>query len=403
MARSGAADLAPSATGAAAPGGPDAARPAASGPAVPGPDGGPLDGLRRVDADVAGAVERELAAVLADRLRDAAAVAPEVAEALRVLERFVVGGGKRIRPTFAWWGWRGAGGDPAAAGAALRAVSALELLQACALVHDDLIDDSATRRGRPTVHVEFAGRHRDGGWSGPADRFGAAAAILLGDIALAWADDTLQSSGLDAAALARAGAPWRAMRTEVLCGQYLDVLAQATADTSTAAAMRVNRFKTAAYTVERPLHIGAALAGADDRLVAAYRGFGTDIGIAFQLRDDMLGVFGDPDVTGKPAGDDLREGKRTLLVALALERAAERGDTASAQVVTGALGDPALDAAGVDRVRDVLTCLGAVDAVEERIAALTASALDALARAEVAEPAAAALAGLAVAATRRQR
>ncbi|MFD1236789.1 polyprenyl synthetase family protein [Pseudonocardia benzenivorans] len=359
--------------------------------------------MRRVDADVAGAVERELAAVLADRLRDAVAVAAEVAEALRVLERFVVGGGKRIRPTFAWWGWRGAGGDPAAAGAALRAVSALELLQACALVHDDLIDDSATRRGRPTVHVEFAGRHRDGGWSGPADRFGAAAAILLGDIALAWADDTLQSSGLDAAALARAGAPWRAMRTEVLCGQYLDVLAQATADTSTAAAMRVNRFKTAAYTVERPLHIGAALAGADDRLVAAYRGFGTDIGIAFQLRDDMLGVFGDPDVTGKPAGDDLREGKRTLLVALALERAAERGDTASAQVVTGALGDPALDAAGVVRVRDVLTCLGAVDAVEERIAALTASALDALARAEVAEPAAAALAGLAVAATRRQR
>jgi geranylgeranyl diphosphate synthase, type I len=351
------------------------------------------------------AVERALEAFLARRTAECADIDPAFGEAAGALRAFVLGGGKRLRPTFAWWGWRGAGGSPdaAEAPAVLRAISALELIQACALVHDDLMDASATRRGKPTVHVDFARRHASAGWRGRPARFGAAAAILLGDLAMVWADDLLRAAGLPAEALLRAAAPWEAMRTEVLGGQYLDVLHQSTGDATPRAALQVDRFKTAAYTVERPLHLGAAIAGAGPELTACYRRFGGDIGVAFQLRDDLLGVFGDPAVTGKPAGDDLREGKRTLLLALALQRAAEQGRTAAAQAVEAALGDPELDEAGVDRVRAVLDELGAPQAVEQRIAALTGSALDALSVADVAEPAAGRLAELAVAATRRHR
>src|SRR4051794_13164380 len=365
----------------------------------------PSIGDTRSDEGLLDAVRSELTAFLDERTVDAAAIDPVFAEATRSLARFVLDGGKRVRPTFAWWGWRGAGRDPddAAAPAVVRAISALELLQACALIHDDLMDASATRRGRPTVHVEFARRHADAGWRGMPTRFGAAAAILLGDLALAWADDLLRGAGLPADALTRSARPWQAMRTEVLGGQFLDVLFQATGDASSRAALQIDRFKTAAYTVERPLHLGAAIAGAGPDLVAAYRRFGADIGVAFQLRDDLLGVFGDPAVTGKPAGDDLREGKRTLLLALAIERAEQRGSTAAVAEIEEAVGDPELDDARLDRVRDLLDDLGAVQAVEQRIAALTGSALDALGAGSVVEPAASRLADLAVAATRRHR
>ncbi|TCK25055.1 geranylgeranyl diphosphate synthase type I [Pseudonocardia endophytica] len=325
-------------------------------------------------------VERLLADYLDRRRVEMIGLDPDAAELADSLSGFVLGGGKRLRPVFAWWGWRGAGGAGSGPEAeqALVAVSALELIQACALVHDDLMDASSTRRGRPTVHVEFARVHDAAGWSGPAARFGAAAAILVGDLAQVWADDMLHTATLPAEALARAGEPWRAMRSQVLGGQYLDVLAQASGDASEHRAMQVNRHKTAAYTVERPLHLGGALAGAGPELVDAYRRYGADIGVAFQLRDDLLGVFGDPEVTGKPAGDDLREGKRTLLVAMALDRAERRGDDAARTLIENALGDPTLDAPALDRVRTALGELGAVQAVEQRIAALTGSALAAL-------------------------
>jgi geranylgeranyl diphosphate synthase type I len=357
------------------------------------------------DAELLAGIEESLAEFVERKRAGAAAVDPAFADAAEALAAFVLGGGKRIRPTFAWWGWRGAGGDPAdpEAPAVLRAISALELVQACALIHDDLMDDSATRRGRPTVHVHFAARHADAGWRGRPERFGAAAAILLGDLALVWADDMLRSAGLPPAAAARAAVPWEAMRTEVLGGQYLDVLHQATGDSTVAGALRVDRFKTAAYTVERPLHLGAALADAGPELLAAYRSFGADIGVAFQLRDDVLGVFGDPSVTGKPAGDDLREGKRTLLLALGMQAAAERGDTAARARLGAAVGDADLDLDTLDGVRDLLIDLGAVTAVEQRIEELTGSALRALDAAQIAEPAATRLAQLAVAATTRLR
>jgi geranylgeranyl diphosphate synthase, type I len=366
------------------------------------PFGSPAEqGGRAIEHDLPGAVTADLADYLAGRRDECADIAEEYADAVDDLTRFVLAGGKRLRPTFAWWGWRAAGGldDPSAV---LRAVSALELIQACALVHDDLIDDSATRRGEPTVHARWAARHTGAAWTGDPTRFGAAVAILLGDVALAWADDMLHESGVDPVALARARPAWQAMRTEVLGGQFLDVQGHASSDSSPETALRISRYKTAAYTVERPLHLGAAIAGADDTTIAALRRYGTDLGIAFQLRDDLLGVFGDPAVTGKPAGDDLREGKLTLLVALTRAHP----DRTTAAVVERAVGNPHLDPEGVAAAREALVSLGVVDDVERRITELTASALDAVRGADapvLAVPAPDRLADLAVAATRRAR
>jgi geranylgeranyl diphosphate synthase type I len=359
----------------------------------------PLDDNLRTE------VHRELATFLQARRDEAAQIDPQFATAVDSLSNFVLGPGKRLRPTFAWWGWRGAGGFPAdpQARSILRAVSSLELIHACALVHDDLMDDSITRRGAPTVHVDYAARHRAAGWSGAPERFGAATAILLGDIALAWADDMLRSADLWPDQLCRAHAVWHAMRTEVLAGQYLDVLTQANGDETPEAALRIDRYKTAAYTVERPLHLGAAIAGAGPALVHAYRCFGADIGIAFQLRDDLLGMFGDPRVTGKPAGDDLREGKRTLLLAYGLQAADEKRQTGAADLLRGALGDPQVDDNTVTQVRELLIELGAVAEVERRIITLTNSALGNLRAADLAEPARARLAELAAQATCRVR
>ncbi|CAM3558610.1 polyprenyl synthetase family protein [Kibdelosporangium persicum] len=349
-----------------------------------------------IDESVRAHVELTLTEYLAAKQSTMASLTQELADALDALVEFILRGGKRIRPTFAWWGWRGAGGQPDAP-AVLRAVSGLELIQACALVHDDLMDASAVRRGSPTVHVTFERLHRERGWLGPSDRFGMAAAILLGDIALAWADDMFYGSGVSATRIAAASEPWQAMRSEMLAGQYLDILTQVEGDESPEAALRVARMKTAAYTVERPLQMGATLAGADPEVIERLRAFGADIGVAFQLRDDLLGVFGDTEVTGKPAGDDLREGKRTLLVALGLRRATEAG----AAVLRDCLGRQDLTGDDVNRARAVLVESGAVDAVEHRIEALTSTAMRALTSTDLAEPAGDRLAELAVAATRR--
>jgi geranylgeranyl diphosphate synthase type I len=359
--------------------------------------------LHPLDEQLVARVDATLTDYLAERRRYTELVHPSFTEAADALTAFVLRGGKRVRPTFAWWGWRGAGGDPDGplAGAVLAAVSALELIQASALVHDDLIDASDTRRGYPTVHVDFTGRHREQGWLGAPERYGMAAAVLVGDLSLIWADDMLHGAELPEQVRARVRPVWAAMRTDLVGGQLLDVRGQVSGDDTAATAMRVNRFKTAAYTVERPLQLGAALAGAPAELVEAYGRFGADIGVAFQLRDDLLGVFGDPEVTGKPAGDDLREGKRTLLMALAMSAARERRDPAALTVLSAALGNPELDDAGVCQVREVLRELGTSDVVEERIEQLTESALAALAAVEVAEPAATRLPELAHAATRR--
>jgi geranylgeranyl diphosphate synthase type I len=358
-----------------------------------------------IDAAVHLHVEDLLRRYLAVRRAELPALAQTFAAAVDTLSDFALRGGKRIRPTFAWWGWRAAGGDGTGeqANAVLTAVSALELIQTCALVHDDLMDASELRRGHPTVHVRFTEAHRAGAWLGQPERFGMAAAILLGDLALAWADDMFQSAPLTTEMRTAASTPWLAMRAEMFAGQYLDVLAQAEGDESEERALGVARLKTAAYTVERPLHMGVALAGGDEDTVTAVRAFGADIGVAFQLRDDLLGVYGDTVVTGKPAGDDLREGKRTLLVSLGLSYAARAGRHADADLLRGALGDPDLTPKTIDNVRAILVEVGAVDELERRIEVLTASGMAALDASGLTEPGRTRLADLAIAATRRDR
>jgi geranylgeranyl diphosphate synthase type I len=340
-------------------------------------------------------VDKALAAFLAHQRARMAAIDPALDPVADALEEFVLRGGKRLRPAFAYWGYRGAGGIDA--DTVVAAVSALELVQASALIHDDLMDRSDTRRGEPAVHRRFTARHVAQGWHGDAAGFGDSAAVLLGDLCLVWSDELLHSCGVDPAALARARPVFDEMRTEVTVGQYLDVLTQAAGDTSLERASKVAMYKSAKYTVERPLLLGAALAGAPAEVTAAYSGYGLPLGEAFQLRDDILGVFGDPEQTGKPAGDDLREGKRTYLVAAAFEAAAggdrvELGDR---------LGDPGLDDAGVARLRTIIRGTGALVRTEERITALTAAAVAALTAAPLDAEAKLVLLDLADAATRR--
>ena len=323
------------------------------------------------------------------------AIADELTPLTETLQGFVLDGGKRLRPSFCYWGYRATGAaddQPIVAAAA-----ALELLQACALVHDDVIDASDTRRGSPSVHRRFETLHRSAAWHGDAAGFGAAAAILLGDLALIWADAMLTGSGFDAVALQRAMPVWEAMRVEVMCGQYLDVVEQARGGGSLDRAIRVARFKSAKYTIERPLHLGAALAGGSDELMKTFSSYGLPLGEAFQLRDDLLGVFGDPAVTGKPAGDDLREGKRTALIALA----AERGDDTMRDVLESHLGQRDLDDSGIQELRDVLDASGARDLVEAMIAQRVDEAVQALDTATIDEDARRALLALATTASER--
>src|SRR5215475_12277050 len=347
----------------------------------------------------------------------------------------LLAGGKRLRPAFCYWGWRGAGGPDCPE--IINAAAALELLHAGALVHDDLMDASATRRGQPSLHRQFEARHADRRWHGSAGAFGMGMAILLGDLLICWTDEMFHASGLPGDALRRGRPVLDRMRTEVFAGQYLDLLGQAAGDETVAGALRVVEFKTTKYTIERPLHLGAALAGADPAgpstdlarsaggppaggalagslaggapardggtagddgsLAAAYTAYGLPLGIAFQLRDDILGVFGDPAQTGKPAGDDVREGKRTVLLAIARSQAT----AGQAQVIDRYLGDPLLDEAGIAEVRAAIIGTGAVAECERMIGRRVSEAIAALDGAPMTGEAREALAELAVAAAAR--
>ena len=354
-------------------------------------------------AGLPGAVAEQLSDYLAGRVAEAAAVGPAAEEAARLVSDFVLGGGKRLRPLFAWVAYAGlAPAAPEAAHrAALKAVSALELLQGCALIHDDVIDASDTRRGRPTVHRLAEARHREADWLGDAADYGRSVAILAGDFSLIWADDLVTEAGLEPAALARAFGPWRAMRAEVIGGQLLDLGLENSGDESLEAALTVNRFKTAAYTVERPLHLGAAIAGAGEETIARLRRYGRDVGIAFQLRDDLLDVFGDPAATGKQTGSDLREGKRTALVAEAL-RLLDASDQAAAAELRAGLGTVS-SPAEIDRLAGIIADSGAPADIERRIEELTDSGLDALRHDSVPAGLRGELERLAERATRRDR
>lgn len=236
----------------------------------------------------------------------------------------VLAGGKRIRPQFAYWGWRANGGRGPVA-AVLPALAALELLHAFALVHDDVMDCSATRRGRPSAHRFLADAHGRSGLGGDPRRFGESAAILVGDLCLVWADRLMAAASVDQSRTAPARHVYDAMRVEAIAGQFLDILGDCSPRWTVDQALRTARLKTAAYTVTRPLQFGAALAGpVAPALSAAYIRYGVAVGEAFQLCDDLLGAFGEPSVTGKPAGDDLLQGRPTVLLQLARARATDQ-------------------------------------------------------------------------------
>ncbi|WP_446216370.1 polyprenyl synthetase family protein [Micromonospora sp. IBHARD004] len=311
------------------------------------------------------------------------------------LHRFVLAGGKRLRPLFCYWGWRGFGGPdgPSIMGAA----AALELFHAFALIHDDILDGSDRRRGQPTVHRHFADLHARSSWRGDPAAYGRDAALLCGNLCAAWAQEMFHGCGLGAEQLRRGYAVFALMRAEVIAGEYLD-LVSAVGDGSVATALTVIRMKTARYTVTRPLQMGAALAGADPAVVDALAEFGDPLGDAFQLRDDLLGVFGDPAVTGKSTVDDLREGKPTVL--MALTRAA--ADPAGSARLRALFGNPALDAAGAAELREVIEATGAREQVERMIRVRAAQARAALDRQVLAEPARSALAELAARALYRR-
>lgn len=332
---------------------------------------------------VPSAVDAQLKEYLNRSQEEFSHIGPLVGGAITVLRDFIVNGGKRVRPTFAWAGIRaalegGGGSSPAAGidqGAILNALSAFEFIQACALIHDDIIDRSDTRRGFPTAHRTFESKHHERGWLGSSEHYGISQAILIGDLAFAWADDLYNGSGLSTTALQWARPAWRAMRTEVIGGQILDIALEANGSEDVADSFAVIKYKTASYTVARPLHIGAALAGANEQTQTMLRNVGQDIGEAFQLRDDQLGVFGDPEVTGKPSGDDLRTGKRTTLINEALQR----GDESQVAALREGLGKGEESAeTDIERLRDIIYDTGAQAEVEKLIEARTQRAIESL-------------------------
>ncbi|AZG46577.1 polyprenyl synthetase family protein [Gordonia insulae] len=286
--------------------------------------------------------------------------------------RGAVGGGKRVRATFCLLGAQGASGGHRVPGV-VEAAAAIELFHLAALVHDDLMDNSADRRGRPTVHRSFTEEHLRAERLGDPAAHGAAVAIMAGDLCLMWSDDLI-ARGLATADGTVAGAArreWQGMRDEVFAGQFLDMLSQTQSATSKHRALQVLRFKSAEYTVARPLRLGGSLAGATPDLLDRFDRIGLAAGEAFQLRDDLLGVFGDPGRTGKPVIDDIREGKRTLLVAFAEERASR----SERRVLADHLGKPELTEDELRMVCEVLIRTDAARLVEERIDDLADRAL----------------------------
>lgn len=341
----------------------------------------PAPWVRTVDADVVGAVQRTLAELLGQRTAEAEALdslfAADVADRVA---RFTLGGGKRVRAQFLWWGMRAAGGGTGpAAHAALRLAAALELVQTCALVHDDVMDGSPLRRGAPAVHTALGRRHPEAAMGPDSPPFGHSAAVLVGDLALSWADDTVAATSLTPDVARKVREVWSTMRTEMVAGQYLDLHGRATGSRSAAQATRVAGLKSALYTVERPLDLGAAVGEAPPPTHRALCGAGRSVGLAFQLRDDLVGAFGSSEESGKPSGEDLREGRATYLTAVARARAASSGAHATVALLDRELGDPHLAGERLERLREALEATGARAQVESRIRELVARATDHLA------------------------
>ena len=286
---------------------------------------------------------------------------------------FLLDSGKRLRPLFAAIGYLGVGGGITPQ--AIKALSSLELVHVCALMHDDVMDASDTRRGAPSIHKQFEELHRTNNLHGRSAQFGVASAILLGDLALIWSAKMLHESGLASDQILQSLPIYDEMRVELMAGQYLDVYEQALASESLERSLKVARYKSGKYSIERPLHFGATLAPKySQEQLNVYSRYGLPLGEAFQLRDDVIGVFGDPAITGKPAGDDLREGKRTVLIAITSSEvnSSQRNEFAKY------FGQNDLDLRGVEKLRQIIVDTGALKRVETLIEEMTSNARNAL-------------------------
>lgn len=316
--------------------------------------------------DVADRVGVRLAAILADEQARWSALDSALGPPIEALARLVLSGGKRLRAAFCHWSYVAAGGSPDDQ-RVLDAGAAFEFLQAFALIHDDVMDGSPTRRGVAAIHTEFSRTHITAGWRGEPRRFGEGVAILAGDVAHVYADRLMTGASRAAMDI------WHELRIELNVGQYLDIEGTARSATDLTTARRISRYKSGKYTIERPLHLGAALLDRLDALDPVLSAYGRPLGEAFQLRDDLLGVYGEQALTGKPVGDDLREGKPTPLLAIATERA----DPEQLQVLAQ-VGSPDLTPGDVAAIQAVIDSTGARAHSEARIAELTAQAAESI-------------------------
>ncbi|MFD6161333.1 polyprenyl synthetase family protein [Nocardia sp. NPDC060256] len=319
-------------------------------------------------------IRRQIDTMLADFVAAKAHAATEThlpADLAEAVREFLSAGGKRIRPLLCVLGWLAAGGSADIPESVLQAAAALEMFHAAVLIHDDIIDSSDTRRDRPTAHRALAVRHQN---RSDADCFGEHAAILLGDLAFIWSGELLHTAALTPRMLAAALSVLDAMRGDVQYGQYLDLLATGQPNADLDRALQIVRYKTVAYTCRRPLQLGAALADAAPEVRAALLAYASPLGEAFQLRDDLLGVFGDPAVSGKSSVDDLRDGKHSVLIAIAFARA----DAAQAAQLRALLGNPELDEKAAAQCRAIIAATGAATEIGRMIASRRGLALAAL-------------------------
>lgn len=317
---------------------------------------------------IAGRVDERLDALLTAEEQRWGALSADLIRPITEIRRLVMAGGKRLRPAFCHWGFIGAGGDPSDP-RVIDAGAAFELMHAFALFHDDVMDDADSRRGAPTTHTVFAQDHAAAGWAGESRRFGEGVAILVGDLAFVYADLLLESAPPAAWKI------WNELRVELNIGQFLDVAGSVQRVRDVESAERICRYKSGKYTIERPLHLGAALARPEgyEVLLDGLSAYGLPLGDAFQMRDDVMGAFGDPAVTGKPVGGDLREGKPTPLLARAVAAA-----DAAQRAVLDRVGAVDLTDAEVAAIQQVIIDTGALAALEDHITSLTSSAVTSL-------------------------
>lgn len=324
---------------------------------------------------IASAVDERLAQLLDQERTRWGAFDDDLLEPLEEISRLVLAGGKRLRPAFCHWGFVAAGGVELDQ-RAVNAGAAFELLHAFALFHDDVMDGSTSRRGEPATHIRHTEKHASKSWVGESRRFGEGVAILVGDLAFVYADALMRGASVEALDM------WNELRVELNFGQYLDMLGSAVSERRREKALRICRYKSGKYTIERPLHLGALLADSDlsSELLPHLSAYGLPLGDAFQMRDDVLGAFGETSVTGKPVGDDLREGKPTPLMAMATSRA-----TSAQREVLALVGKPGMSDEEVARAQQVIRETGALDELEEQIATLTDEAVSAIRRAPISE------------------